>query len=150
MEWEELGDQEILDSIRMLVDKTAGGPDRVKSKLLKEIVKDDRLKDLLLWGFKEIIRDGRLPASWGLSNTTLVKKKAKPTTLDFRPIAVNSIGYKLFWGAARSRMEDHMIRYGFVKYNQFGFTKGGRLDYNHFLLRYLVEPSMNPIISYNV
>ena len=110
------------------------GPDRVKSKLLKEIVKDDRLKDLLIWGFKEIIRDGRLPASWSLSNTTLVKKKDKPTTLDFRPIAVNSIGYKLFWGTARARMEDQMVRHGFVKHNQFGFTKGGRLDYNHFLL----------------
>ena len=52
---------------------------------------------------------------------------------------MNSIGYKLFWGAARTRMEDQMVRYGFVKHNQFGFTKGGRLDYNHFLLRYLVE-----------
>ena len=59
--------------------------------------------------------------------------------MDFRPIAVNSIGYKLFWGAARVRMEEQMVRYGFVKHNQFGFTKGGRLDHNHFLLRYLVE-----------
>ena len=81
-------------------DKTAGGPDRVKSKLLKEIIKDDRLKNLLVQGYKGVIRDGRLPSSWSISNTTLVKKKDKPTVKDFRPIAVNSIGYKLFWGVA--------------------------------------------------
>ena len=139
MEWDDIEEQEILDSIRNLDDKTAGGPDRVKGKLLKEIIKDDRLKNLLVQGYKGVIRDGRLPSSWSISNTTLVKKKEKPTVKDFRPIAVNSIGYKLFWGAARVRMEEQMVRYGLVKFNQFGFTKGGRLDYNHFLLQFLVE-----------
>ena len=139
MEWDDIGEQEILDSIRNLDDKTAGGPDRVKSKLLKEIIKDDRLKNLLVQGYKGVIRDGRLPSSWSISNTTLVKKKDKPTVKDFRPIAVNSIGYKLFWGVARVRMEEQMIRYGLVKFNQFGFTKGGRLDYYHFIQQFLVE-----------
>ena len=31
------------------------------------------------------------------------------------------------------------MRYGLVKENQFGFTKGGRTDYNHFILQYLAE-----------
>ena len=34
-----------------------------------------------------------------------------------------------------------MVRYGLVKENQFGFTKGGRTDYNHFILQYLVDRS---------
>ena len=49
-------------------------------------MKDDRLKDQLVLGFKNIIRDGRIPTSWGISNTRLVKKKDKPTVKDFRPI----------------------------------------------------------------
>ena len=52
IEWDDIEEQEILDSIKKLDDKTVGGPDRVKSGLLKEIVKVDGLKDLLIQGLK--------------------------------------------------------------------------------------------------
>ena len=55
------------------------------------------------------------PDSWRISNTSLIKKKDKPGIKDFRPIAVCSLGYKLFWAAVRQRMEDQVKRYGLVK-----------------------------------
>ena len=55
---------------------------------------------------------------------------------------MSSVGYKLFWAAARQRMEAQLVRYGLVKENQFGFTTGGRTDYNLFVLQYVVDRSL--------
>ena len=72
-------------------------------------------------------------------NTKVIKKTKKPTVKEFRPIAVTSVGYKLFWGYFREEIELHIIRNSMVRYNQIGFTKGGRLEYNHFILNYIVD-----------
>ena len=36
-------------------------------------------------------------------------------------------------------MENHILQNGMGKDNQIGFTTGGRTEYNHFILQYLVE-----------
>ena len=135
MEWVEIREGEIVDRVKKLKNSSAAGPDMVKGSLLKEIIKDDYLRKIFAGGFGKVYEDRRLPESWKTSNTTLISKKDKPGVKDFRPIAVCSVGYKLFWAAARHRMEGHMIRYGLVKENQFGFAYGGRTDYNYFILQ---------------
>ena len=69
----------------------------------------------------------------------MIGKTRKPTVREFRPIAITSVGYKLFWGYWREEIEGHLIKNYMVEYNQIGFTKGGRLEYNHFILQYLGE-----------
>ena len=39
----------------------------------------------------------------------------------------------------RDRIKEHLARIGLVKDNQIGFTSGGRLEYNLFILQYLVD-----------
>ena len=39
----------------------------------------------------------------------------------------------------RKDIEDHLTRNGVIKWNQVGFTAGGRPEYNHFALQYTVE-----------
>ena len=58
---------------------------------------------------------------------------------EFRPIAVTSVGYKLYWGYIREVIEEHIIKNGMERYNQVGFTKGGRLEFNHFILQFIVD-----------
>ena len=36
-------------------------------------------------------------------------------------------------------LENHLIRNNLIKDNQIGFTKGGILEFNHFIIQYLVE-----------
>ena len=69
----------------------------------------------------------------------MIEKCKRPSPGDFRPITVTSIGYRLFWGGVRDEIEDHLSRNGMVKDCQVGFTRGGRLEYNLFILQYLVE-----------
>ena len=39
----------------------------------------------------------------------------------------------------RKDVEDHLVRNNVIKWNQVGFTEGGRAEYNHFMLQYIVE-----------
>ena len=41
--------------------------------------------------------------------------------------------------AERKYVEKHLVRNGVIKWNQVGFTEGGRAEYNHFALQYVVE-----------
>ena len=36
-------------------------------------------------------------------------------------------------------LENHLSINNLIKDNQIGFTQGGRLEYNHFIVQYLVE-----------
>ncbi|CAL4081846.1 unnamed protein product [Meganyctiphanes norvegica] len=49
---------------------------------------------------------------------------------------------KLYMSIIKDKIESHLIRNDLVKFNQTGFTKGGRLEYNHFLLQYLVKDNI--------
>ena len=55
----------------------------------------------------------------------MIEKVKKPIVKEFRPIAVTSVGYKLYWGYIREVIEEHIIKNGMEKYNQIGFTKEG-------------------------
>ena len=39
----------------------------------------------------------------------------------------------------RREVEEHLERNGLIKDNQTGFTEGGRAEYSHFVLQYLVD-----------
>merc|ERR1711888_562647 len=104
----------------------AGGPGGVRAEVLQKIVEDDECTEILVGAMNRICEEGEIPTSWKTSNTTMIKKVNKPKKKDFRPIAVTSVGSKLYWGFLRDNMEEHLVRWGMVWDNQTGFTKGGR------------------------
>ena len=47
------------------------------------------------------------------------------------------------------KTEEHLIRNNLVLDNQIGFTKGGRIEYNHFILQYVVEKTFRSGAKYH-
>ena len=69
----------------------------------------------------------------------MIKKKEKPMVRDFRPIALIELSCKLYFSFLKNEMEDHLERNFIVEDKQIGFTVGGRVEFNHFMLQYAVE-----------
>ena len=90
----------------------APGPDGVRGEIIKDIVNRDGCRKALLKSFNELLEGGEAPSTWKLSRTKMIKKVKKPTVKEFRPIAVTSLGYKLYWGYMREVIEEHIIKNG--------------------------------------
>ena len=43
----------------------------------------------------------------------------------------------------REKIEEHLRNNNLIKDNQVGFTGGGRIEYNHMMLQYIVEKTLN-------
>ena len=43
----------------------------------------------------------------------------------------------------REKIEEHLRNNNLIKENQVGFTGGGRIEYNHMMLQYIVEKTLN-------
>ena len=107
--------------------------------MIQELAEENLCRMVVIGGINEVIRNRMIPSSWREGNMKLIEKCNEPTPGDFRPITVTSVGYRLFWSGVRDRVEEHLKQNGMVKDNQIGFTRGGRLEYNLFILQYLVE-----------
>ena len=52
------------------------------------------------------------------------KKVDKPSVNGFSPIAITSVGYKMFFGMIGDSIEEHLIYNRLVLDNQIGLTTG--------------------------
>ena len=59
-----------------------------------------------------------------------------------RPIAVANIDYKLYMAHIGEEIGKHIEKNELVKGNQIGFSQGGRTEYNHFVLQYMVDKAL--------
>jgi hypothetical protein len=80
-----------------------------------------------------------IPEGWKKSKTKMLKKKAKPSAKDLRPMASAENSYKLYMSIIKEKIEDHICKNGIQKEAQAGFTKGRTIEDNIFVLRYCVE-----------
>ena len=69
------------------------------------------------------------------------KKVRKPTVKELRPIALTNISYKLFMSLVKNEIEERIKENRELEETQEGFTTGGRIEDNIFILQYLVEES---------
>ena len=122
-----------------LKNNKAAGPDKLKGELFKELGKREICREVMIKCFNNVLEEGEIPKSWRTSRTKMIKKGSRPTTKDFRPIAITNISYKIFMAFIREKIEEHLIRNNLVRDNQIGFTGGGRLEFNHLILQYMVD-----------
>lgn len=132
-----------IDRVRSYLKKMKGrrasGPDDIKPEFYKAFLESDTLMQLLVKLLKELITTGSIPEGWKESKTVLIPKTRKPKVHEFRPIALTNIGYKIAMAVVRMSIEDHVEINRWVKDTQAGFTKGGRIENNIFILKYCIE-----------
>merc|ERR1711913_60700 len=113
--------------------------DKLKAELFKELGKRGKCREVMLRCFNSVLEGGDTPESWNISRTKMIKKERRPTVRDFRPIAITNISYKIFMSYIREKIEEHLRLNKLIKDNQIGFTGGGRIEYNHMILQYIVK-----------
>ena len=59
----------------------------------------------------------------------MIAKNRKPMILEFRPIAVTPWSSKVICTFYREKIEEYLKECTFIYENQYGFTKGGRVDH---------------------
>ena len=77
--------------------------------------------------------------SWKKSRTTMIPKVKKPTAAQLRPIALTDISYKLYMTIQGRKIDNHIIDNNEQIETQAGFTKGGQIEDNLFILQYCTE-----------
>ena len=59
------------------------------------------------------------------------------------------VSSKLLFSTIKRGIEEHLVNSKLVLDNQIGFTEGGRTEYCHFILQYLVEKTFNSNRNYH-
>ena len=131
--------EEVKEDVGRLKNKKAAGPSKLKGELYKEVSSSIFCLGVMTDCLNKAVTEDKKPENRKSSRTILVPKKSKPTEKDLRPIAVTNISYKLCMTKINRELENHLIKNNLVKENQTGFTQGGRCEYNHLILHYLVE-----------
>ena len=139
----EMTDEDLKTKLSKLKNNKAAGPDCLKAELFKELGKRESCREVMIKCFNKILEGEDTPKSWNVSRTKMIRKGRKPTVKDFRPIAITNISYKIFMSFIREKIEEHIRKNNLTKDNQVGFTGGGRIEYNHMMLQYIVEKSLN-------
>ena len=69
----------------------------------------------------------------------MIPKKNRTTETELRPIAMTDVSYKILMSLIGREIEKHVTENKIEKFEQAGFTKGGNIVDNLFILRECVE-----------
>ena len=69
----------------------------------------------------------------------MLPKTKKPMDTEHRPIAVTLWRSKVMCGFYKEKIEEHLKECLFNYENQYGFTKGGRVEHCMYTLNYIVN-----------
>ena len=125
--------------LRDLKEGKAAGLNKMKPELYKGLGKSEICRRIMTDDYNKILEGGDIPVGWKKTRTKLIKKVQKPRPKDHRPIAVANISYKILMSYLKKEIENHIEINGLAKENQIGFCEGGRTEFNHFIILYLVE-----------
>ena len=131
--------EDVEQVLKGLKNRKAPGPDGLKNELYKKL-KDDRfILNTLTECFNDIVETGNAPEEWKNSRTVMIPKTSKPRVDELRPVALTNSSYKVFMTLIKNNLENHILLNGMKKVNQAGFTKGGRIQDNLFILKEMIE-----------
>ena len=119
--------------------KKAAGTTKIKAETYKKMAESKICTKVMTENLDGVLDRKDIPECWKISWMKLIEKINKPTAKDLRPITITNISYKIYMSFLRREVEQHLEINGVTKDNQTGFTEGGRSEYNHLVLQYLVE-----------
>ena len=143
-----MDEKELEEELKEAKQNKAAGPNGLKAEMFKIIGRGTEGREKLRRGINKALETGKTPEVWKSSTTRMIKKIEKPTVRDFRPIALVDVSCKIFF-SLKKRIEEHLIRNNLALDNQIGFTKGGRIEYNHFILQYVIEKTYRSRAKYH-
>ena len=133
---------ELKMGLKKLKNKKAAGPDQLKPELYKSLLDSAKCMEVLVNCYNKVLEENTVPIEWKQTKTIMIPKNSKPSAKDLRPIALANISYKIFMSTAvKNKIEEHLKVNDQVKEVQSGFTKGGRVENNLFILKHIVEKS---------
>ena len=95
----------------------------------------------LLDCYKTELERKRKRKEWKTSKSKMTEKKKKPTAKYLRPIALTNVSYKIYMSLMKDEIEENMKENMIIEESQAGFTEGGKIEDNIFILQYCVEES---------
>ena len=131
-------EKEFLDVIKEMKNGKATGIDEIPAELMKFIVKNKDICDYLLKCFNHAIKEA-VHEDWLISRTTMIPKVKKPKIMEHRPIAVTVNSSKIICTVLREKIESFFKDKGIGYENQYGFTKGGRIEHCLFTIDYITN-----------
>lgn len=139
MEKPDISVEKVERRVKKLKNKKAAGPDGLKAEIYKAMIGERNMLVKLTECFRNELEEEEKPEEWKRSKTKMLEKTRKPTPKDLRPIALTNISYKLYMSLLKDEIEDHLRKNNVILETQAGFTEGGRVEDNLFILQYCVE-----------
>ena len=140
---EDFSKEELIEVLKKLSTKKQPGPDRLPNEILKYLRKSDLYLDNMLKMFNLCLRNGWTPESWMDSNLYLIYKSGDPANpLNYRPIALLNIRYKVYNSLINSRLSNFLEKYNILSNIQGGFRKNKTTHHKIWTLINIIEHSM--------
>ena len=117
----------------------SAGLDGLRAELYKEQINARRAIEKLTASYKKVLEEKQEPTEWKKSKTIMIPKKNRPTETELRPIAMPDLSYKILMSLIGREIEKHIPENKIEKFEQAGFTKGGNILDNLFILRECAE-----------
>ena len=131
-------EKEFMDVINEMKNGKASGVDEIPAELMKHIVKNKEIRGYLVKCFNNAFKED-IHEDWLRSKTTMIPKTNKPKIMEHRPIAVTVNSSKIICTILREKIEKFFKEKGIGYENQYGFTKGGRIEHCLFILDYVTN-----------
>ena len=117
----------------------SAGLDGLRAELNKELINDRRAIEKLTASYKKVLEEKQEPTEWKKSKTIMIPKMNRPTETELRPIAMTDVSYKILMSLIGREIKKHVAENKIEEFEKAGFTKGGNILDNLFILRECVE-----------
>ena len=127
--------------LRKIKKNKATGPDKVKGELYSLLEKSEICASHLRNTLQDIVDKEIKITSWEKSKTTMIPKVNKPMASQLQPIALTNVSYKLYMTIQGRKIDQHILETNEQIETQAGFTTGGQIEDNLFVLQCCIEKS---------
>ena len=132
-------EQDMKSKLASIKNGKQGGLDGLKGEIYKAMGNSEICVRKITEVYNRVMTEGVVGSEWKMSKTCMIPKTGKPTAKEHRPIALTTVGYKLFMSLLKDRMVEQELTDFRVKSLQSGFMSGRRLEENTFILSQVVE-----------